>query len=291
MWRQRALATLVLILALILPLGAAAEDPPGPTTRVLTRVDGLPLDGVADVVHQVNDFAPGAQTSVHSHPGLIITTVLAGDLIYHNPAGDRPFTAGESFVEQPDVVHFGRNPGTAPTRIVSSFVIAKGATLTTPAPTQPSPAPQAPTTPYLVRVPAVVPVGAYEVAQGILDFVPGAQTPLHTYSGQVVTTVLEGALTFTSAGETKTYAVGESFAVLPDVVSQARNAGTVPATVVVTFLLPKGAPLLTPVATPGLPATGAGGMAHRSTAAATAALFGALLFAAGWALRRRRSRA
>jgi hypothetical protein len=103
--------------------------------------------------------------------------------------------------------------------------------------------------------------------------------------------VLEGALTFTSGGATKSYAVGESFTVLPGVVAQARNAGAVRATVVVTFLLPKDAPLLTPVAMPGLPATGAGGMAHRSTAPGAAALCGALLLAAGWALRRRRSRA
>src|SRR3954449_11082867 len=54
MWGQRALATLVLILPLLLPLGAAAADPPGPTTRALTRAPGLPLAGVAEVVHQVN---------------------------------------------------------------------------------------------------------------------------------------------------------------------------------------------------------------------------------------------
>src|SRR5262245_58195514 len=124
------LATLILILALTLTLGAAAEDPPGPTTPAMTRTAGLSLAGVAEVDQQVNDFAPGAQTSVHSHPGLIITAVLAGDLIYHNPEGDHPYKAGESFVEQPDVVHFGRNPGTTPTRIVSSFVITQGATLT-----------------------------------------------------------------------------------------------------------------------------------------------------------------
>jgi len=258
MRRRSIIATLILILAFALPVAAAAEDPPGPTTRFLFRVVGLPVAGAAEVVHQVNDFQPGQQTSVHTHPGLTMVSVLAGELTYNNQA-DKVFKANESFFERPDVVHFARNAGTTPTRIVTSYVIAKGATLTTPHHAQPSPAPPAPTTPHLFRTDAALPAVPYEVAQAILDFAPGAQTPLHTHPGLVVVTVLEGAVTFTAAGTTKVYAVGESFTETAGVPAQARNAGTARATVLVTYLLPQGAAPSAPVTTPAPPPTGSGG--------------------------------
>ena len=103
-----------------------------------------------------------------------------------------------------------------------------------------------------------------------LDFAPGAQTPLHTHPGQVVSTLIDGGLTFTTGGATKVYKTGESFVELPGVVGQARNAGSAPAAVMAVLLRPKGAPLSVPVAPappatgiggtlPGLPSTGAGG--------------------------------
>ncbi len=284
---KRLLATLILILAFVLPAAVAADDPPAPTTRLLFRVVGLPVAGAAEVVHQVNDFQPGQQTAVHTHPGLTIVSVLAGELTYNNPAGEQVFKAGESFFERPDVVHFARNAGTTPTRIVTSYVLAQGATVTTPQPGGPSPAPPAPTTPHLFRTAATLPSAPYEVAQGILDFAPGAQTPMHTHPGLVVVTVLEGELTFATGGAETVYRVGESFVEAPGVAGQARNAGAVRTTVLATYLLPKGAPLSTPVTMPGLPATGAGGAAHRSPVLGVALLLGGLLLAGGWGMRRR----
>lgn len=287
MRRRNILTTLMLILAFVLPAAVVADDPLAPTTRLLFRVAGLPVDGAAEVVHQVNDFQPGQQTSVHTHPGLTVVSVLAGELTYTNQAGDRAFKAGESFFERPDVVHFARNAGTTPTRIVTSYVQAKGATVTTPQPGGPSPAPPAPTTPHLSRADATLPGAPYEVAQVVLDFAPGAQTPAHTHPGQVFVTVLEGAVTFRTGGAERTYQVGESFVERPGVVGQARNAGTVPASVLATYLLPKGAPLSVPVAMPSMPATGAGGTAHRLPVLGVALLLGGLLLAGGWGMRRR----
>lgn len=284
MRRRSLLATLILILAFALPTAVAADDPPAPAARFVFRVAGLPVVGAAEVVHQVNDFQPGQQTSVHTHPGLTVVSVLAGELTYNNQA-DKVYKANESFFERPDVVHFARNAGTTPTRIVTSYVIAKGATLTTPHHTQPSPAPPAPTTPHLFRTDATLPAAPYEVAQSILDFAPGAQTPVHTHPGLVVVTVLEGALTFTVAGTTTVYQVGESFVEQPGVPAQARNAGTVRATVMATYLLPQGAPLSAPAAMPGLPNTGAGGGDHPSVGW-LALLVGGVLVVGGRLLRR-----
>ena len=73
--------------------------------------------------------------------------------------------------------------------------------------------------------------------------------------------MLAGEITFTTGGTTTVYKTGESFVELPGVVVQARNAGGVPAAVKAVYLLPKGAPLSTPVAgMAGMPRTGAGGM-------------------------------
>ena len=102
MRRRSMLATLILILAFALPVAVAADDPPAPVTRLVFRVEGLPVAGAAEVVHQVNDFQPGQQTSFHTHPGLTMVSVLTGELTYRNPAGERVFKANESFFEKPE---------------------------------------------------------------------------------------------------------------------------------------------------------------------------------------------
>ncbi len=290
MVRHRALAALALILALILPLGVAADDPPGPTTRHQFRVDSLPLAGLADMVKFVNDFPPGAATPPHTHPGLVLVTVLEGELTFRTPRGDQVFRVGESFSEGPGEVVTAVNTGATKTRVMVSTVIPKGAPLLAPQPGGPTPAPPVPTTLYLLRADAFFPGDPYEVAQAVLDFAPGAQTPAHTHPGQVFVTVLEGVITLRTGGVEQTYQVGESFVELPEVAVQARNADTAKATVLATYLLPKGAPLSTPVATPGLPNTGAGGTAHRSSLPMVALLSGTLLLAGGWGLRRRLGR-
>ena len=136
-----------------------------------------------------------------------------------------------------------------------------------------------------------MPTGAYDVIQQVLDFAPGAQTPVHTHPGQVVVTVIAGENTFVTQGQTTVYKTGESFVELPGVVGQARNAGGAPMAVMATYLLPQGVPLSEPVTTPGLPATGAGGMADAGVtplAALLAALPGAVALLVGGRRARRR---
>ena len=173
---------------------------------------------------------------------------------------------------------------------MGTMVLPKGAAPSTAEPGEPSAASPAPTTFYIHRTDAIIPTGAYEVAHTVLDFVPGAQTPPHTHPGQVIGTVLEGEITFTTQGTTKVYKAGEIIVELPGVVGQARNAGGAQATVLAVYLLPKGAPLSTPVATPGMPNTGGGGTAQFTPAPLTVLLLGGAFLAIGWGLRRRGSR-
>jgi hypothetical protein len=132
----------------------------------------------------------------------------------------------------------------------------------------------------------------FDVAQQILDFEPGAATPYHTHPGIVMVTVVAGEMTFNLDGVDKVYKAGESFVEVPNQVAQARNAGTAPAQVIVSYLLPQGAPLSTPHAGPmtpiALPKTGAADTGALSVWQVLVATIG--LIAGGWLLKRWRHR-
>jgi quercetin dioxygenase-like cupin family protein len=207
----------------------------------------------------LNEYAPGAQTPPHTHPGLTLVTVLEGSVTVRLGGGEKVYKVGESFTEVPGETLTALNLGQAKARLAASIVLPKGAAPSTPQAGAPAPS-IAPTSLYLLRADAFFPGDAYEVVQQVLDFAPGAQTPLHSHPGQVFVTVIAGEITFTTGGATKVYKTGESFIELPEVVGQARNAGTGQATVMATYLLPKGSALSTPMTMPG---TGGGGMSGR----------------------------
>jgi quercetin dioxygenase-like cupin family protein len=251
------------IVALLLTLGmapAVAADPPANTVRHQFRTDGLPVSGPTEIVKWVLEFAPGAATPPHTHPGLIIVTVLEGALTFSHGGTENTYGVGETFAEVPNDVGVARNNTAGRTRTMVSLVAPKGAAPSTPQPGGPSPAPPTPTMLYLFRTDVTIPTGGYEVAHTVFDFVPGAQTPPHTHPGQVFTTVLDGAIAFRAGGTEKVYGVGESFVEQPGVVGQAVNAAPAKTTLLVTFILPKGAALSAPVtaSAPGAPRTGGG---------------------------------
>ncbi len=280
--RRSILAVLAVVLALALPAAVAAEDPPAPTTRHQFRTQGLPVAGPAEMVTWVLDFAPGSATPPHTHPGLLLGTQVEGETTFTSGGVDRVYKTGETLIEMPGVVGIATNKGAVRNRALVSIVLPKGAPQSTAQPGAPAPA-IPPVTSYLARADAVIPSGPYEVAQVVLDFAPGAQTPAHTHPGQVFVTVLEGEITFTSQGATRVYKVGESFIEQPGVVGQARNAGAARATVGAAYLLPQGAPLSSP---PGMPNTGAGGGSGPPLGWLVLAIGGGLL-AGGGLLKRR----
>lgn len=288
MRRRITLAVLTLLLTLAVPAGVAAQTPPAPTTRHLFRVDSPPAAGLAEMVTFLFDFAPGAATPPHIHPGLVLATVLEGTLTFRTGGAEQTYGVGQSFIEPPGVVGTAINTGSAQTRVAVSIQVPRMAPPSEPQPGGPTPAPPAPTALYLSRANAVFPTQPYEMAQTVLDFAPGAATPLHTHPGQVFVTVLSGEITFTSGGSTTVFRVGESFVEPAGVVAQARNAGTAPASLMATYILPRGAALSTPIGALGLPATGAASTGHiPATAAAGLALVLGGLLAGGARVRRR----
>jgi quercetin dioxygenase-like cupin family protein len=256
-----------------------------------------------ELVTFVLEFAPGAATPPHTHPGLTLATVLDGEVTFDTKGAKTTYRAGQSFTELPGEVGVAANAGAAPARVMASIVLPKGAAPSTPQPGGPSPAPPAPTALHLFRADALIPAGEYDVVQQVLDFAPGAQTPVHTHPGQVAVTVLAGENAFITGGATTVYKVGDSFVEAPGVVGQARNAGSGPMAVMATYLQPKAEPLSHPIpapaapgsggARPGMPRAGVGG-AHRdlppAPALGLAALGAGALLAFGWLVRRREAR-
>jgi len=75
----------------------------------------------------------------------------------------------------------------------------------------------------------------------------GVSSGRHTHPGEEIGYVLEGAVTVERDGQSKTFKVGETFAIPAGQVHNAVNSGTTQATIVSTYIVEKGKPLATPV--------------------------------------------
>jgi quercetin dioxygenase-like cupin family protein len=106
--------------------------PPRPFTSYQFKTDVQPMTEPFDVVQLVQDFEPGAATPYHTHPGIVMVTVVAGELTFWVNGAETVYKTGESFVELPDQVAQARNAGTVPTRVMASLLLPAGAPLSTP---------------------------------------------------------------------------------------------------------------------------------------------------------------
>jgi quercetin dioxygenase-like cupin family protein len=83
--------------------------------------------------------------------------------------------------------------------------------------------------------------GQYDVFQAIVDFAPGAATPVHRVAGPTIITVLAGEMTRIEDGKGIVYKTGQSYIEFPEEHFDIdANKGTVPARLLVTFLLKPG---------------------------------------------------
>jgi quercetin dioxygenase-like cupin family protein len=80
------------------------------------------------------DFAVGATTGRHTHPGDEIDYVVSGEgewMLAGQPA--RKAKAGDSIVIPGGTIHEARNTGTQPLKVSAALVVEKGKPMTTPA--------------------------------------------------------------------------------------------------------------------------------------------------------------
>jgi quercetin dioxygenase-like cupin family protein len=150
--------------------------------------------------------------------------------------------------------------------------------------------PPGPQAVYRAAMEVTNPPAVFDTLNLVLDFAPGASTPLHSHGGQGIVTVLEGELVHRPEnGEERRLRPGESFLETPGHAHIAANESGANARVLFTALLPKGAELTTiqgasqPAAPPAaLPKTGDDSMTSQHLWVVL--LAGAGLLAGGWLL-------
>lgn len=247
LWKGSLVALLLTMLVAALP---AAADAPALTALADFRTDGMPIAGPFEVSQVLARFPPGACTPLHTHAGQVVITVLTGAQV-RTGAGPESgtYTAGQSWVETPGPAHRACNTGTVDSTSIATYLLPKGAAISTPLPGQ-APVP-GPVTLAQSRVDGVPIAAPFDVVQNMFEFAPGACTGVHTHAGQVVVTVVDGTVTATSPAGTKAYTAGQSFAeTAASPAHEACDAAGVSATIMVAYLLPKGAAIADPVAQP-----------------------------------------
>jgi quercetin dioxygenase-like cupin family protein len=86
-----------------------------------------------EVVTVLIEWPPGAGTGLHTHPGDEYTTVLEGEFVgRRDGAESKTYTAGQSYHNEPGVVHEGTNKGNVAAQTFNVFVIDKGKPITQP---------------------------------------------------------------------------------------------------------------------------------------------------------------
>ncbi len=128
-------ANTVALISYVLPDGAPLSvpepgdttPPPRPAPAYQFRTDGLQVPATYDVVHLVQDFAPGAATPWHTHPGQVLVTVLEGSLTFSVNGAEKVYKAGDSFVELPNEVAQASNRSASKTSVMATVLLPKGA--------------------------------------------------------------------------------------------------------------------------------------------------------------------
>lgn len=105
--------------------------------------DTIHVRNAADTVMQQIQFAPNAVTGWHSHPGPAIIVIKSGQLTFYSEEDrtctGRTFSAGQSFIEAPGLVHYAHNP--SPTQITEVGVTYFDVSPDSPSPRIDEPAP------------------------------------------------------------------------------------------------------------------------------------------------------
>ena len=221
-----------------------AAKPPSPTVTFQAKLDSPDVSGDFDEIQLLIEFPPGAWTPVHSHGGPGMVTVIQGQVVRRTGGTDTTYRQGEGWIEETGNVHQVGNLTSTTALTVAGFLLPKGAVLTTPRPGTPAPPLEVIyRATWKLLSPSVS--GSYAEVRNVLDFAPGAWTPLQKHGGPALIGVVEGQVTVRENGAERTYKAGESWIELAGSVYQAGNLSGAPARVVSNYLVPQGAAVTT----------------------------------------------
>ncbi|MBX9643053.1 MAG: cupin domain-containing protein [Novosphingobium sp.] len=125
-----------ILIPLALGAAAAAAAPPSASVQTHAQLD-VPRARPQVVIVQSRDFAGGAASGWHVHPGTEVAYVTAGRLELRVKGKVSVLEPGDSFTMPRGVAHNGINPGGDTAKVVLTLVVDKGAQ-----PRQPVPAPK-----------------------------------------------------------------------------------------------------------------------------------------------------
>jgi quercetin dioxygenase-like cupin family protein len=129
--RQAVVSAGTVVLVLIAAAAGVAQQPAFKRTEVQR---GDLLGTGREAVQVIAELPGGVASGRHSHPGEEIAFVLEGPVVLEidgEPA--RTLKTGEGFIVPAGRVHNARNAGTAPARVLATYVVEKGKPLATPA--------------------------------------------------------------------------------------------------------------------------------------------------------------
>ena len=86
----------------------------------------LSTSGPSDVIVQDVVYAPGGHTGWHSHPGILLSTVVSGSIEWYDAkCVKHVYNPGDSLTENTQT-HYVRNVGTVNAHFMVTYVIARG---------------------------------------------------------------------------------------------------------------------------------------------------------------------
>jgi quercetin dioxygenase-like cupin family protein len=213
-------------------------DPPAPTVIAHSQFPITVEAGNYMLLGAYFPLSPGEYISYHSHGGPDLVTVLDGEVIEHEPGGDRTVKAGESWINQAGERHAVTN-GDAKTHLWASALLPKGDTGIT----------------ANVQIPLNVKAGEYSLISLVLDFAPGAGLPEQYHGGNALFYMMDGEITLVEKGATRQLKTFDSWTEAPDAVYSVTNASGKITRVAAGMLLPKDAEETTVMSSPTPPAT------------------------------------
>lgn len=128
------LSHLAVVALVALAAGGAAASyaaAPGPSIVGVAKFPITVKAGDYDLIAQVLDLPPGGMVPKHIHGGPVVVQVISGEITLTDAMGSKTVKAGGMFTENPGVAHSAANNGSVATRVAVSYLIPKGAEVTT----------------------------------------------------------------------------------------------------------------------------------------------------------------
>jgi quercetin dioxygenase-like cupin family protein len=213
-----------------------------------------PPAGVNGFYHYVVEFAPGAQTPTHSHPGGCVATVIEGQVTNRFPNSGTVAGPGKTLVTPGGQLGRHTNDSSTIKALYFASCYAADGVFANIDMTAPGP----PIPPNVLFASGMGLTGVpsqFTVVQRVIEFAPGASGDLRS-AGAGMLTVLSGQLQV----KDKRLAVGDSAVSQANESTPASNPGTSTTRVVATYLVPAGAVPSTPSSPVRPPSTGDGGL-------------------------------